>query len=96
MFQSAICRQCNCDASPTNTRGLFGCKILFHDTCTVCEFGMCDEVRHPRTAEDMTSRHNILPECGMTDFSDAGRFVGQTWRRLTQYTWHEMAHSPPA
>ena len=21
----------------------------------------------------MTSRHNILPECGMTDFRDAGR-----------------------
>ena len=27
-----------------------------------------------RTAEGMTSRHDILPECGMTDFRDAGRF----------------------
>ena len=27
-----------------------------------------------RTAEGMTSQHNILPECGMTDFRDAGRF----------------------
>ena len=35
-----------------------------------------------RTAEGMTSRHNILPECGMTDFRDAGRFFSQMWRRL--------------
>ena len=49
-----------------------------------------------RSAEGMTSRHNILPACGMTDFRDEGRFVGQMWRRLPQYAWREMAHSPPA
>ena len=49
----------------------------------------------PCTTEGMTSQHNILPECGMTDFCDAGRFVGQMWRRLMQYAWREMAHLPP-
>ena len=28
------------------SRGLFGCEILFHDACAVPEFGMRYEVRH--------------------------------------------------
>ena len=32
--------------SEHESRGLFGCEILFHDACAVREFGMRDEVRH--------------------------------------------------
>ena len=48
-----------------NARGLFGCKILFHDSARVWYARRGPPLR---TVEVMTSRHNILPECGMTDF----------------------------
>ena len=45
-------------SDPAESRGLFGCEILFHDACAVRQFGMRDEVRHPTPPR--VWRHDII------------------------------------